>query len=36
VKVTHTFVEPGTYSVVLWVTDSNDQTSSVTKQVIVR
>jgi penicillin-binding protein 1A len=36
VKVTHSFVEPGTYSVVLWVTDSNDQTSSVTRQVIVR
>jgi penicillin-binding protein 1A len=36
VKVTHTFVEPGTYSVVLWVTDSNDQTSSFTKQIVVR
>lgn len=36
VKVMHAFVEPGTYDVVLWVTDSNDQTSSVTKQLIVR
>jgi penicillin-binding protein 1A len=36
VKVTHAYVEPGTYDVVLWVTDSNDQTSSVSKQLIVR
>jgi penicillin-binding protein 1A len=36
VKVTHTYAEPGTYDVVLWVTDSNDQTASVTKQVTVR
>ena len=36
VAVTHTFAQPGTYAVVLWVTDSNDQTSSVTKQIVVR
>ncbi len=36
VKVTHAFVEPGTYDVILWVTDSNDQTSSISKQLIVR
>jgi PKD repeat protein len=36
VKVTHTYAEPGIYDAVLWVTDSNDQTASVTKQVTVR
>ncbi|MDY0087779.1 MAG: PBP1A family penicillin-binding protein [Coriobacteriia bacterium] len=36
VKVTHTFTAPGTYNVVLWVTDANDQTSSAVRQVLVR
>ncbi len=36
VRVTHTFTAPGTYDVVLWVTDSNDQTTSVTRQIVVR
>ncbi|MDF1543147.1 MAG: PBP1A family penicillin-binding protein [Anaerosomatales bacterium] len=36
VEATHTFAQPGIYGVVLWVTDSNDQTSSVTRQIVVR
>lgn len=36
VKVTHSFSTPGTYDVVLWVTDGNDQTSSTVRQVTVR
>ena len=34
--VTHTYAGPGTYDVVLGVTDDTDQTSSATRQVIVR
>lgn len=36
VKATHAFTAPGTYNVVLWVTDANDQTSSATRQVLIK
>ena len=35
-KVTHSYLDPGIYDVVLWITDSSDQTSSVSKQITVR
>ncbi len=35
-RVTHVYTDPGVYDVVLWVTDGNDQTASVTKRITVR
>ncbi len=35
-KTSHAYEDPGTYTVVLWVTDDNDQASSVTKSIVVR
>lgn len=34
--VTHTYANPGTYEVTLWVTDDKQQTASVTRKIIVR
>ena len=31
----HTWTEPGTYDVTLWVTDDKGQQASVTKKVVV-
>ncbi len=33
VSVTHTFTDPGTYEVTLWVTDDRNQTSSITRAI---
>lgn len=36
VKTTHVYADPGTYEITLWVTDDKDQTSSVTRKIVVK
>jgi len=35
-SVTHAFPQPGTFEITLWVTDDTEQTSSVTKEIVVK
>lgn len=35
-KTTHVYADPGTYEITLWVTDDKNQTSSVTRKLIVK
>jgi len=35
-QVIHTYTGPGTYSVTLWVTDNRNQTTSVTRNIVIR